>query len=182
VRLAFNPAVLTYHPRSGTPIFNWYLYTYLVPALAFLAGAWLLRRGREEDPRAAKLAAGLSVGSVALLFLLLNIEIADFYSTGTTLTFGFLTGRASLAEDLTYTLGWAVFAVALLVVGIAARNRPTRLAAILLLVVAVLKGFLHDMAQLGGLYRAGSFLGLAICLAAVALLIQRFVLKAEEEG
>ena len=28
VRLAFNPAVLEYHPRSATPIFNWYLYAY----------------------------------------------------------------------------------------------------------------------------------------------------------
>ncbi len=27
-RLALNPAVLTYHPRAGFPIFNWYLYTY----------------------------------------------------------------------------------------------------------------------------------------------------------
>lgn len=181
-RLVLNPAVLTYHLRSGAPVLNWYLYTYLVPALAFLAAAWLLRRGRQEDGRASRLAAGLSVGAVALLFLLLNIEIADFYSTGTTLTFGFLSGRASLAEDLTYTLGWAVFAVALLVVGIAVRNRPSRVAAILLLSVAVLKGFLYDMSQLGGLYRAGSFLGLAICLSAVALLLQRFVLRKEEEG
>jgi hypothetical protein len=28
VRLAFNPAVLEYHPRAATPIFNWYLYAY----------------------------------------------------------------------------------------------------------------------------------------------------------
>jgi hypothetical protein len=30
--------------------------------------------------------------------------------------------------------------------------------------------------QLGGLYRVASFVGLAACLAAVALLLQRFVL------
>ncbi|MEO8624140.1 MAG: DUF2339 domain-containing protein, partial [bacterium] len=32
VRLALNPAVLTYHARGGMPILNWYLYTYLVCA------------------------------------------------------------------------------------------------------------------------------------------------------
>ena len=47
VRLAFNPAVLTYHARAATPIWNWYLYTYLVPAAAFFGGAWLLSRAKE---------------------------------------------------------------------------------------------------------------------------------------
>jgi uncharacterized membrane protein len=43
-------------------------------------------------------------------------------------------------------------------------------------VVTILKCFLFDLAQLGGLYRVASFVGLAACLAAVALLLQRFVL------
>lgn len=28
IRLAVNPNVLEYHLRSGTPVFNWYLYAY----------------------------------------------------------------------------------------------------------------------------------------------------------
>lgn len=181
-RLSLNPAVLTYHPRAETPIWNWYLYTYLVAGVALLAGAWLL--SRTEDRLFAglpRLSTLLFAAGVVLLFLLLNIEIADFFSTGPTLTFGFLSGRAALAEGLTYTLGWGIFALALLVTGIAARSRGARITAIALLLGTVLKGFLLDLAALGGLYRVASFLGLAACLAAVAVLIQKFVLARAEE-
>jgi hypothetical protein len=41
-----------------------------------------------------------------LLFLLLNIEIADFYSTGREIMFRF---GVTLAQDLTYTIGWLIF-------------------------------------------------------------------------
>lgn len=186
VRLAFNPAVLHYHPRGNLPIWNWYLYTYGIAALALLAAATLLRRLPEEPrlppaPLVPRLSTLASAGGVILLFLLVNIEIADFFSTGDTLTFGFLTGRASLPEDLAYTLGWALFALGLLAAGLALRNRPARIAAILLLVGAVLKGFLHDLARLGGLYRVGSFVGLAASLALVAVLLQKFVLSRREE-
>ena len=105
-----------------------------------------------------------NAGGTILLFFLVNIEIADFYSTGPTLTFNFFS--SSLAQDLTYTIGWALFAVAMLVAGLVLHSRAARVAAIFLLLVTVLKCFLHDLARLGGLYRVGSLLGLTISLAA----------------
>ena len=44
VRLALNPEVLHYAPRSAVPVFNWYLYTYFVCATALLVAGWLLLR------------------------------------------------------------------------------------------------------------------------------------------
>jgi uncharacterized membrane protein len=173
VRLALNPAVLAYHPRSGLPILNWYLYTYLIAAAAMFAAARFARVDVESPPGASRLSAALGAAGTVLLFLLLNIEIADYYSTGATITFNF---SASLAQDLTYTLGWAAFALALLAAGIVMRNKPTRVASIILLVLTVFKCFVHDLGRLGGLYRVGSFVGLAICLALVALTLQKFVL------
>ena len=178
VRLAFNPAVLAYHPRGSLVIWNWYLYTYLVPALAFFLAAWLLAKGddRLADPPFPRLSSFAVSGAVVLTFLLVNIEIADFFSPGTSLTFRFLTGEATLAEDLAYTLGWALFAIALFVAGIVGPNRPARITAIVLLLVAVLKGSLHDILQLGGLYKIGSLAGLAVCLTLMAVLTQKYVL------
>ena len=115
-----------------------------------------------------------------LLFLLLNIEIADYFSTGPSPKFRFLS--AALAEGLSYTLGWAVFALALLVGGIVLSARSARIAAVLLLLVTVFKCFLFDLSRLGGLYRVASFVGLAASLAAVALLLQRFVLRSPKES
>ena len=167
VRLVFNRAVFSYHPPSSTPVLNWYLYTYAVAAAAFFVAARLL-------PAAAKRFRGaLNAGATVLLFLLLNIEIADFFSRGSVLTFNFF--NASLAQDLTYTIGWAMFAIALLVAGIVLPARSARIAAIALLSVTILKCFLHDLARLGGLYRVGSLLGLALSLVLVGVLLQKFV-------
>ena len=122
-------------------------------------------------PRVSQLA---SAGATLLLFLLLNIEIADWYSTGRTVTFDF--SSSTLAQDLTYTMGWAAFAVALLAAGVIVRVKATRIAALVLLLVTIVKCFFHDLARLDGLYRVGSFVALAFCLALVAVVLQRFVL------
>ena len=173
VRLVFNPAVFSYHPASHTPVFNWYLYTYLVSAAAFFAAAYFW-------PRDVKY--GLPVANAAgtvLLFFLLNIEIADFYSKGPTLTFNFFS--STLAQDLTYTIGWAIFAICMLIAGIYFRTKPARVAAIALLAVTILKCFLHDLPRLGGLYRVASLFGLALSLVAVGVLLQKFVRTKSEE-
>jgi uncharacterized membrane protein len=174
VRLALNSAVLSYYPRQGPPILNWYLYTYLVAAAAFFLAAHFLR---ETDDRPAagapRVSAMFPVAATVLLFLVLNIEIADAYSRGPRIAFDF---SAGLAQDLTYTLGWALFAIGLLVAGIARKSRAARIASLALLVVTVFKCFFHDLWRLGGLYRIGSFVGLAVCLALVALALQKFVL------
>jgi uncharacterized membrane protein len=179
IRLALNPSVFEYQAR-GLRVWNWYLYTYLICAAAMFAGALFLSRTRGSKPAVLRHASSLLTGGgTILLFLLLNIEIADFYSGGSTITFNF---SATLAQDLTYTLGWAVFALGLLGAGLVLRSRPGRIAALLLLVATVVKCFLHDLGRLGGLYRVGSFVGLAVCLALVALLLQRFVLSGAREG
>ena len=176
LRLAMNPAVLAYHPRSRTPFFNWYLAVYGVAAAAFFLGARLLRVTGDERARA--LADLLPAGGVALLFVLANLEIADFFAAGEAPAFNILS--SSLAEGLAYTLSWAAFAIVLLVVSIAAGNRRGRIAAVVLLAVTILKCFLHDLPALGGLYRVASFVGLAVCLALVAVLLQRFVLPRKD--
>ncbi len=178
VRLALNPAVLTYHARAATPVFNWYLWVYAVAAGAFFAGAAFFRRTPAAPwPALVRL---LPAGGIALLFVLLNLEIADVFAEGRRLAVNPFS--SSLAEGLAYTLGWALFAIVVLVAGIARRSRPARVASLALLVVTILKCFLFDLARLGGLYRVGSFVGLAICLACVALLLQRFVLRRDEAG
>src|SRR5947208_9948464 len=106
-----------------------------------------------------------------MLFLLLNIEIAAYDATRREITSRF---GESLAQDLTYTIGWLIFGMLLLTAGIFMRIRPARVAAVALIAVTALKGFLYDMRSLGGLYRVGSLVGLAVSLSLVALALQKF--------
>jgi hypothetical protein len=178
VRLTFNPEVFGYEPR-GHRVFNWYLYTYVTCAAAMFVAAWWF--ARTEDRLAAavpRASALLPAAAVIILFLLLNIEIADFYATGPTIAFRF---GVTLAQDLTYTIGWLVFGMLLLSSGIYLHNRPGRVAAVAMIAVTACKAFLYDMGSLGGLYRVGSLVGLAISLSLVALALQRFVLQSPQD-
>jgi uncharacterized membrane protein len=170
VRLALNPAVLAYHPRTGTPIWNWYLYAYGLVTCALMVGGKLAATGQptDDDRRAAAILYGM--GTV-LAFLLMNIEIADYYAAGSTLTFEF---HGNFGRDMTYSIGWALFALAMLIVGVLRRLKPVRVAAMALIVVTLGKLFLHDLAALGQLYRIGAFVGVAVVLLAASFLYQRF--------
>lgn len=170
-RLALNPAVLTYHPRADTPILNWFLYTYGIVAACQLAGARLLAPPRHRLGALNLPPILASLGTI-LAFLLLNIEIADYFSTGRTLTFRF---SGNLAQDMTYSLAWALFAFGLLAIGFRIGQAPARYAGMGLLVATILKLFLHDLWRLGGLYRIGSLVGLAVVLIVVSFLYQRFL-------
>ena len=175
LRLLTNPALWLYHPRSDTPLLNFYLYTFGVPALSFFAGAtWL---SREAEPPPWQLPALLRLLATVFVFVLLNVEVADYYSTSSTLTFNFSGG--GLAQDMTYSLVWGGFAVALLVIGIARRSKAPRIGSLVVLTLTIAKVFLHDLWELGSLYRVGSIIGLALALLGVSFLIQRFILKKE---
>jgi len=171
VRLTLNPAVLEYHARSATPIFNWYLYTYGIVTGCLFAGAWLLAppRNRISTINAPPILTGL--GTV-LAFLLLNIEIADYFSApGSTLTFQF---SGNFARDMTYSIAWASFALVLLIVGILRKLPAARYSAIGLLSVTLLKLFFHDLARLNQLYRIGAFFGVAVIAMLASFAYQRF--------
>ncbi len=171
VRLAFNPAVLEYHARATTAIFNWYLYAYGLVTVCLFAGAKLLAPPRQFilQTNAPPL---LATQGTILLFLLLNIEIADFFSMpGATLAFEF---SGSFARDMTYSIAWALFALALLIYGIMKTTASARYAAMGLLGVVLLKLFLHDLAQLGPLYRIGAFIGVAVVAMLASFAYQKF--------
>jgi hypothetical protein len=179
VRLALNPAVLVYEPRGAWRIVNWYLYAYVLAAAAMFAAAWWLSKTEDGILGRLRVSRLLPAGAVILLFLLLNIEIADYYSTGPSITFRF---GAALSQDLTYTLGWLAFGMTMLAVGIYLRTRVARVAAVTLIAITTLKCFLYDLRSLEGLYRVGSLVGLAISLALVALAIQKYVLARPREA
>jgi uncharacterized membrane protein len=171
VRLALNPAVLEYHRRSETPILNWYLYAYGITILCLFVGGWLFRPPRAPGFERASPTLLYSLGAI-LTFLLLNIEIADYFSIGPTLTFSF---SGNFARDMTYSIAWALYAFALLLIGMRKHTGWVRYAGLALLLVTLAKLFLHDLSSLNQLYRIGAFIGVAIILIVASFVYQRFL-------
>ena len=172
-RLALNPAVLEYHARSGTPILNWFLYSYGIVTLCLFVGATLLPPNQDRT-FGIRVRPLLNSFGVVLAFLLLNIEIADFFSAPGTrvLTFQF---SGHFGRDMTYTIAWALFALTLLLISIWKRTPAGRYSALALLGVAVFKLFLHDLARLGALHRIGALFAVAIIAIVASLAYQRFL-------
>src|SRR6059058_3235633 len=179
-RLVCNPAVLAYHPRAATPIFNWYLYTYGIVAVCLFVAARLLAPPRNLVLNKNAPPLLNSLGTI-LAFVLLNIEIADYFTTpgAYELTFHF---SGNFARDMSYSIAWALFALLLLIVGIRKRNKAARYASLGLLGFVLLKLFFHDLSQLQQLYRIAALIIVAIIAILASFLYQRFLGQTEKAG
>jgi uncharacterized membrane protein len=172
-RLVCNPAVLAYHERAVTPIFNWYLYTYGIVIICFFAAARVLAPPRHLALNINTPPLLNSLGTI-LGFVLLNIEIADYFSQpgANELTFQF---SGNFARDMSYSIAWALFALLLLIIGIRKRNKAARYASLGLLGFVLLKLFFHDLSQLEQLYRIAALIVVAIIAILASFLYQRFL-------
>ncbi len=173
LRLAVNPAVLSYHARAEMPVWNWYLYTYGLAIAALFTGASMLREPWDNAVRKETPGVLCSLGTV-LAFLLLNIEIADYFTAAgePVLAFRF---SGSFALDMAYTIAWSLFALGLLVVGIWKSVRGARYAAVGLLSVTLLKLFFHDLARLDAAYRWGALMVVGAVAFLASFIYQRFL-------
>jgi uncharacterized membrane protein len=106
-------------------------------------------------------------------FCILNIEIASVFAIKGQ-AFSMMT-RGSLAMQLAYSIGWLLFAISLLAVGIRWNAVKVRWAAIVAIVLTACKIFILDVSSLGQLYRVASLLGLAVVMMLVSFLYQRFL-------
>ena len=180
-----NPAVLGYYPRPAFRIVNWLMYTYLVPAAALLATAALLepREAARARPWERErwyaggwpiAAIGCGAAGLVVIFVWINLAIADWFTSGPVLRLSF---ERLPARDLTTSLAWAIYALVLLAVGMGRGRIGLRWASLGLLMITIAKVFLHDLGELRDLYRVASLLGLAVSLIAVSLAYQRFVFR-----
>ena len=119
-----------------------------------------------------------ALGTV-LAFLLVNIEIADYFTEpgAAVVTLSF---SGNLARDMSYSIAWALFALLLVIVGIRKKNAPIRWAGLGLLGVTLAKLFLHDLSQLSQLYRIAALIIVAIVAMLASFLYQRFFSSVEK--
>lgn len=186
LRLLPDQTFLTYHER-GLPVLNWLLYSYGVPCVAFLLGSAGLapveakyrRRFEELTPLGRiPLAGVIYYAGLLLVFVLINVEIADAFSVGRHTE---LWQERSYARDLTRSLSWVLYALTLLVLGMRQSGRGQRFFSLGLMLLTVGKVFLYDLSKVGGIYRALSFLGLAVSLFVVSLLYQRLAFRTAKD-
>ena len=159
VRLLFFDT--TVDVRTSTPILNERFMAFLVSIAALYLTGYLLRRKRAPLRDWEKRAWSVyPISFAAANFFTLWILSAETIK--------------SFDTPLALTVLWAIYAVALLVVGMIKQWRPVRLASLALLAITIIKVFAYDVFTLTQLYRIIAFIGLGSLLLASAYLYQRY--------
>ena len=146
------------------PIFNLLILGYLAPgAFAVLFMRTARRRG---DGRVA-LAAGII--ALVLGFVWLNFEIRHAFHGSV------LRGATTNAELYAYSVGWLAYVGIVVALALWRGDVVSRYASLAIVLLTAVKAVFLDMAELTGIWRALSFLGLGLTLVAVSYLYRRYV-------
>ena len=146
------------------PVVNRLLLAYGAPAVLLLLYLWY------DPPPSRGLRSAAPVLPMLLIATNLALEIRRAFQGP------ILSGYdMSDAEWYSYSVGFLLFAVAMLVAGIRFGWGWMRHAGLVLVLAVVAKVFLSDMSDLEGMYRVASFLGLGVSLVGIGWLYQRLL-------
>ncbi len=160
--VVLNPA-LTDADVGRLPLLNALLPAYAVPALLAILALRLT-----PAPRPA-LAAYAAVAA----FLWVTLQVRQAFHPGRLSVIA--SGAMTDAESWSYSGAWLLLGAALMAAALRTGRRPLRLAALALVGLVTAKVFLLDMAELQGLWRVLSFLGLGLSLIGLGAFYRRFV-------
>jgi uncharacterized membrane protein len=166
------PLVHSVEFGAMTPVFN--LPTLLFVGMVLVLVTLTLRDPGERWPLSTlgyRVFWGIVLGLFA--FFTLNVLTVEVFGVGGH-PFGFET-YGSFSHQLAYSLGWLLYAITLLWVGIRWKVSQVRWTALGLFFLTAIKIFFMDLWSLGQLYRVASFIGLASVLILVSYLYQRFL-------
>ncbi len=111
----------------------------------------------------------------ASLFVFATFTVRQYFHGG-----HMIQGSIGSAELYAYSVAWLVTGLGLLAIGIKKQNKTARMASLAFVILAVLKVFLFDAAELEGLYRVFSFLGLGVSLIGLSYFYTKFVFSNEQ--
>lgn len=147
------------------PLFNSVTLTY---GMGTLLLAWAMQ---DKDLNIKN--SALKFVTLLSLFALVTLSIRQFFH-GETL---FRAGSISASELYAYSVIWLATGLGLLSLGIWKDHKGARMASLAFLILAIIKVFLFDAAQLEGLFRIFSFLGLGASLIGLSFFYTKFVFK-----
>jgi uncharacterized membrane protein len=169
-----NPALHRYAAVGDLPLFNALLVLYLLPSVILYKASGALEKTSPDrfiplSRHALRITAALGG------FMFLNLSVRHLFH-GSALG----QGHTSNLELYSYSFLWLVIGIGLLVLGTLRQHKPLRIASLLLMIATVGKVFLIDAAELEGLLRVLSFMGLGVALMGLGWFYKRFIFTRDE--
>ena len=167
--------VLTY-----TPILNQRVFLFLISIVTmfFILAALYSAREKISKNEFQFISTLLAFGVNALLLFLLSVELLDYYNQqykalDTNERFR-LRDHYDNIKNVSLSVAWTLYAIALMVIGIIARSSPARILAIGLFGIVIFKVFLYDTSRLDNFYRFIAFITLGVILLLTGYLYHRY--------
>jgi len=157
-----NPLLMRLYVGE-TPIFNWVILIWLVPSLLAL---WLASLVKSLNAKLSQITFGVS-GLLALLAI--NTLIRQYWQGG----FIYLDKATSDAELYSYSVIWLLLGALVVIAGHLKQQRLLQNVGLGILGAVIVKVFSIDMANLTGLLKALSFIGLGLSLVGLSWLFQK---------
>lgn len=158
----YNPFIEDVIYIGSSVIFSWLWLWWGVPLLVSL---WVYKKSKlltEQIKQPALISASV------FFTLLINGLIRQFWQ-GENIFIGHLTSEAELYS---YSIIWLMLSASLVAISHLKQQEKRQKIGVALLALVIAKVFLIDMANLEGLLRAVSFIGLGLCLVALSWLFQ----------
>jgi uncharacterized membrane protein len=169
---ALNP-YFTGESTGSWPLINLLMIGYLIPGLAYAGLAHYAR-----DKRPLPYVVLLALSGAVLGFAWVTLSVRRFWQ-GEFIPYwkGF-----EQAETYSYSVAWLAIGVGLLALGSRFDARSLRIASAVIVMLTVAKVFLIDMANLEGVLRALSFIGLGFVLIGIGLFYQKILSTKSDHG
>lgn len=160
--LIHNPCFSHDQFVGDMPLINGITLTYGLGALLW---TWAVYHGELTSKKVI-----YKVFGFASLFAFATFSVRQYFHGG-----NLIPGSVAPAELYGYSVAWLLTGVGLLAVGIQRQNKTARMASLAFILLAILKVFLYDAAELEGLYRVFSFFGLGVSLIGLSFFYTRFM-------
>lgn len=175
IRIVYFDVILYFPMESGSQevgelmIFNGVTLTYGL-GLALAMSARRLKIGIDEHPW---MNTAYKILSLVFLLTLESLTVRQYFH-GSVLHTSWNVPMESI-ELYAYSVVWLLSGLALLAYGIKKSDKSLRLAALVFIALTIGKVFLIDAANLEGLYRVFSFLGLGVSLIGLSVFTTRYM-------
>ena len=151
-------------PLPGGVFVNEIMLGFGLPAVLAITLALIARTTRPISYRTAA-----AVAAVLLALFYLTLQTRRLFHGP------IMAGPTSDAEQYAYSTVWLVYGIMLLAVGFLLRSQPARLLALGVIILTIAKVFLYDTANIAGIYRALSAIGLGVVLLGIGWLYQHLL-------
>jgi uncharacterized membrane protein len=163
--VVYNPLWSSGQEVGDTILFNALIVTYGLPLI------WSYRLVAEARAMSRHSIARYTSGTMLVIaFAFVTLEVCQLFHGNV------LSGSTSSnAEIYSYSVAWLLFGLVLLLLGTWRDAKQVRIASLIVMLLTVGKVFLYDAAELEGLLRVFSFLGLGLSLLGLSWFYTRYV-------